>query len=171
MSAKKIFYFALLALAPYLGIAAMYFLSEQKILLLVLIALIEGLTFTLTLICVYKSQKNRWDAHALAKAVMIVKLIHIPAYVMNFVFACLCLMMLFTFPGALIYFITDCIALMMSGLVVTSAMLRAMSENPRICGKYLWIIPLQFVFCADVFATVFLYKKLKEEKENKILNP
>jgi hypothetical protein len=164
-------YFALLAVVPYLGIAVMYLLSEENIYALLLILLFEMLMFALTLICVYKSQKNRWDVYSLARAITIVKLIHIPAYIMNFVFACLCLMMLFTFPGALIYFITDCIALMMSGLVVTSAMLRAMSENPRIFGKYLWIIPLQFVFCADVFATVFLYKKLKEEKENKVLNP
>ena len=171
MSAKRIFYFALLVLAPYLGIAAMYFLSEQNILLLVLIALIECLTFTLTFGCVYKSQKNRWDAYSLAKAVMIVKLIHIPAYVMNFVFACLCFMMLFTIPWALIYFVTDCIALVMSGLVVTSATLRAMNENPKAFNKYVWIIPLQFVFCADVFAAVFLYKKLKAEKENVPQNP
>lgn len=164
-------YFALLAVVPYLGVAAMYLLSEEKIYALLLVALFEILMFALTLICVYKSQKYKWDAYRLAKAVMIVKLIHIPAYIMNFVFGCLCLMMLFTAPGALIYFITDCIALIMSSLVAVSATLRAMNENPRGFNKYIRFIPLQFIFCADVFATVFLYKKLKAEKSDNMTNP
>lgn len=129
------------------------------------------LMFGMTLICVYKSQKDRWDAYRIARAVMIVKLIHIPAYIMNFVFGCLCLMMLFTIPFALIYFITDCIALIMSSLVAVSATLRAMNENPGGFNKYIWVIPLQFIFCADVFATVFLYKKLKAEKSDNLTNP
>lgn len=170
MGFKKIFYFALLAIAPYLGVAAMYFLSEEKILILVLLILLEILTFALTLICVYKSQKNKWDAYSLMRAVMIVKLIHIPAYIMNFVFAAMCFMMLFTIPAALIYFITDCIALVMSGLVVTSAVLRAMNEKPRVFNKYIWVIPLQYIFCVDVFATAFIYKKLKTEQLNKVIN-
>lgn len=171
MGFKKIFYFTLLALAPYLGIAAIYFLAEQKILMLILTGLVLSFTFTLTLVCVHKSLKNKWDAYNLARAVMIVKLIQIPAYCLNFVFACLCFMMLFTFPFAIIYFITDCIALVMSGLVATSAVLRAIDEKPKIFSRYIWTIALQFVFCADVVATIFIYKKLKTEKENKSENP
>lgn len=149
----------------------MYLLAEEKILMLILLALLVIVTFALTLICVYKSQKDKWNACSLIRAVMIVKLIHIPAYIMNFICAVMCFMMLFTFPGALIYFITDCIALVMSGLVVTSAVLRAMDENPKAFNKYFWLIPVQFVFCADVFATVFLYKKLKTEKQINLTSP
>lgn len=149
----------------------MYLLAEEKILMLILLALLVIVTFALTLICVYKSQKDKWNTYSLIRAVTIVKLIHIPAYIMNFVFGCLCFMMLFTFPGALVYFITDCITLVMSGLIVTSAVRRAMDENPKAFNKYCWLIPVQFVFCADVFATVFLYKKLKTEKQMNLTSP
>lgn len=171
MGFKKISYFALLALTPYLGVAAMFFLSEQKILMLIMIGLVLVFTTILTITCVHKSLKNKRDAYNLARAVMIVKFIQIPAYILNFVFAFLCFMMLFTFPFAIIYFITDCIALVLSGLVATSAVLCAISENPKVFSRYIWLIPLQFVFCADVVATVFIYKKLKAEKENKSENP
>lgn len=171
MGAKKIFYFALLAAVPYFGIAVAYLLMEQQILLLVLLVLIEFLTFILTLVCVGKSQKNKWDSYGLMRNVMIVKLIHIPAYIINLVFGVLSFMMLFTFPMGIIYFITDCMALVMSGLVMTAAMLRLMNENPVLFRKYIWVIPLQFIFCADFFATAFIYKKLKEGKMNKIENP
>ena len=171
MGFKKIFYFALLALTPYLGVAAMFFLSEQKILMLIMIGLVLVFTTILTIACVHKSLKNKGDAYNLARAVMIVKFIQIPAYIFNFVFACLCFMMLFTFPFAIIYFITDCIALVLSGLVATSAVICAINEKPEVFSRYIWLIPLQFVFCADVVATVFIYKKLKAEKENKSENP
>ena len=171
MGIKRIFYFTLLAIVPYLGVAAMYLFSEGQFLMLALLILLVGLTFALTLACVYKSQKNKWDAYGLLRTVMIIKLIHIPAYIMNFVFGVLCFMMLFTAPGALLYFITDCIALVMSGLIVTSATLRMIDENPQDFRKYIFVVPLQFVFCADVFATVFLYKKLKAQKINNTTNP
>ena len=170
MNAKKIFYFALLAAVPYFGIAAAYFLMQQ-IWMLVALILTGFLIFLLTLVCVYKSQKNKWDAYSFTRAVMIVKIIQIPAYIINFVCCILSFMMLFTFPAGFLYFFTDCMALVMSGLVMTAAMLRVMNESPVWFKKYIWVIPLQFVFCADFFATVFIYKKLKTKKENKSENP
>lgn len=183
MNFMKRIYFVLLTVAPYLVVLTVGILFENSYNiterffndnfynLAIPVALVIILTLCLTFVYVYKCHKNKWEAYSLAKTMMIIKIIHIPAYIAIFVLGAICALTVFSLAFTYLFIIFDYLLLVMSGLMTSSAVLRAMDENPKAFKKYFWLIPVQFVFCVDVFATVLLYKKLKTEKQMSLTNP
>ena len=102
--------------------------------------------------------RKRWTARELALADLLIKLVHIPAYVVWFVLG----VAMILFLGPLIAFVMDAMAILLSGLVGLAAVLRCRAEG-RLTRKAAVIHGvLQFIFCADVFSAVWVYRKSKE---------
>lgn len=102
--------------------------------------------------------RKGWTVRELALANMLVKLVHIPAYVFWFAAGIL----FFLFMGAPLAFMMDAMAISLSGLVGLGAVLRCKKEG-ILTGKQTVIHGiLQFVFCADVVSAIILYRKTKE---------
>ena len=104
--------------------------------------------------------RGQWDGHKLALAVMIVKLVHIQNYGMLFLGA-VGLGLLFPAIAVLIW-IVDVMTISLTGLIGLAAVLRCRADK-RLTSKAALVNGiLQFVFCADVFSAIWVYRDSKE---------
>lgn len=168
---KKVLYAAALlsvAAFPYLYIAELY--SAYVIggaarapidpALLVWLFRLAGLAAALALFFT----RSRWKGRELALAGMLIKLVQIPAYVLWFAVG----MMFFLFMGPVLAFFVDMQTILLSGLVGLAAVLRCKAEGKLERKAVVIHGILQFIFCADVFSAVWVYRKSRKEKENSI---
>lgn len=119
------------------------------------------IAIVLSLVSFIFSLVKIWDEVSLAKVSLVIKLIQIPAYVCIFilgvVFAILPIMMVVTI--VLIFF--DYLTLILTGMITISSVINAVRKGLFTYRETWWIILLQFVFCADVVATIIWNNKLK----------
>lgn len=108
------------------------------------------------------AKKEQWNPLVLGKAVTIVKLLQIPAYVAIFALGFMLFISLLTIPFALLLVVIDGITLWATGLCQAGAVLSGYQQG-RLTKKeaFLWILP-QFFFCADVIGSVCFYRKMKK---------
>lgn len=116
----------------------------------------------LTACCAVLAIVRRWDALSLAKTAMIIKCLQIPAYIVILVLGVLMTITLFTVPFVLVLAAIDYLTLLMTGLLNSAAVIAAIRARVLTLKDTWWIIALQFVFCADVAASVLLYGRLKK---------
>lgn len=110
------------------------------------------------LFILYFTHKGELETHSIALANMVVKLLQIPAYALWFVMGAA----MFLFGFFMVSFIVDVLTIALSGLVGLGAVLRCKKEG-LLNGKQALVYGiLQFVFCADVFSAIILYRKTKE---------
>ena len=94
------------------------------------------------------------DPHDLIRASFLVKLTHIPAYVIVFIFGVLAAIMIFmTLPLILMLILFDCIVLFFSSSLSVFSLAKNIKNN-----KILYVVALicQFFFCADVISLFVL---------------
>ncbi len=116
----------------------------------------------LGIICFAFSIYNKWDALSLAKTVMIIKLIQIPAYVLIFALGVFLAITIFAFPLSIGLFLFDCFSLFLTGALVVSAAINSIKQGLFKLKDILWVMILQFFFCADVISSIIFYVKLKK---------
>ena len=98
---------------------------------------------------------------ALFRASMIIKLLHIPSYVLIFIIGLLCLITIFTFAITIVLMILDCMTIFLTGLIGLCGIIRSFKENKLSKNEAIIHGVLQFVFCADVISSIMVYKKTK----------
>lgn len=121
--------------------------------------------FVSPLICniVYMVLSKNADTGELIRAALIIKLVHIPAYVMIFLFCLVAsIMILMTFPLILMLMLFDYIVLLSSGMISVFALAKNIKYN-----KKLSIIALicQFFFCADVISLFVMHRISKKQAQ------
>ena len=124
------------------------------------------ITMVLCIICFALSIYKKWDALSLAKTVMIIKLVQLPAYVLIFVLGVLLTITVFTYPISIGLFLFDCLSLFLTGVLAVSAVINSLIQGAFKLRNVLWIIVLQFVFCADLVSSIIFYVKLKKINDN-----
>ena len=124
-----------------------------------------GLFFILPLVCnmafIILSRKD--DPYKLISSALIVKLVHIPSYVIIFVMGLISSLMIFmTLPLILMLILFDYIVLITSSFVSVFALAKNIKEK-----KTLSILALicQFFFCADVISLFVLWIISKNQKK------
>ena len=125
------------------------------------------LTGMLSIVCFFVSIYKKWDAISLAKTAMIMKLVQVPAYVLIFALGAVFVITIFTIPFSIGLFVIDCLSVFMTGLFVVSSVIATIKSNTFTLKEVIWVILLQFVFCADVISSIVFYIKLK--RANKLL--
>ena len=181
---KKLFLLSIpTLLSPYIAIftLAVVFLSTKVKLfeaimesifqndgLLLIAALIIYLLLTIALgiACFFISTFKFCDALSAAKTAMLIKLIQIPAYVVIFVLGVAMTIAIWTIPFTIALFWIDCLCLFLTGLPILSSIICALRQGTIKFREVIWVIILQFVFCADVVAAIIYYKRLKEAPVN-----
>ena len=176
---KKLFLYSVpIVLVPYLALfalAAIFFFAtvpffrwlmetifdNNALYLIAALFLYCLLAVVLSVVFFFVSIRKNWDALSLAKFAMIVKLIQAPAYLCIFVLGCLFLVTIFTIPFTIGLFLIDCLSVFITGLFVISSVIIAIRQNIFTFKEVFWVILLQFIFCADVIASVVFYIKLK----------
>lgn len=117
----------------------------------------------LSLICsivwLFRSIAHEQNTCEAAKAAMMLKLIHIPAYLLIFLCSLLFLITIFTAGLSLVLLLLDAITITASGLIGLAAVLRCKDEH-LLTGKAALLQGLlQFVFCIDIISIIWIYRK------------
>ena len=182
MKKNCIWYILPTALLPYIALgvlAIIFFSAKSPVLDAVMESVFRGnmwyLVAVLLLFCllaaalsaVYfvRSIRKEYDALQLAKCAMVVKLLQVPAYIAIFVLGVLLVLAIFTIPFALGLFLIDCLTLLLTGLMTVAAAINAVRQGHCKTKETVWVIILQFIFCADVVAAAVFYRKLKNTKK------
>lgn len=105
---------------------------------------------------------KKWDAASLAKTAWIVKLIQIPAYLAIFVLGVIFLTSIFLFAFTLVLMLLDYASILMSGMLCSAAVINGSRSGKIRLKSNIWIIVLQFIFCADVIAAGICHRRLKK---------
>ena len=107
--------------------------------------------------------RGQWEGQKLALANMIVKLLHIGHYVTMFLFAASGALILFLFPMLVaIALAADVMTIVLSGIVGLAGVVRCRMEGRLTTGAAIVNGILQFVFCADVFSAIWVYRKSRK---------
>jgi hypothetical protein len=168
---RKDLQFFLIALFPYLIIFALicifkgYFMdtvfhNNAYSLLLTLIVLYVA-ALVCAVIAFITSFEKKIKILEVLRINMIMKLIHIPAYLFIFVVGLLCMLSIFTIGITIVLMIFDGMTIVLSGLIGLGGVIRSLREN-KISKKAAVIHGiLQFVFCADIINSIVMYRTIK----------
>lgn len=91
---------------------------------------------------------------------MVIKLIHIPAYIAIFLFGLLCMLTIFTVGISFVLVIYDVLAILFSGMIGLVGVIQAFREKKLSLGKAVTHGIFQFVFCIDVISSIIVYRKV-----------
>ncbi len=94
---------------------------------------------------------------------MIIKLLHIPAYLLIFIFGLLCMITIFTIGVTFILMILDGMTIILSGLIGISSIINGLRENKISLKQAVIHGVLQFIYCVDVISSIVLYRTVKNE--------
>lgn len=97
------------------------------------------------------------DATEILRINMIIKLIHIPAYLILYIVGVICLLTIFTFGISIALVIIDIMIIVLSGLIGLGGIIRSVKENKIRKETGIIFAVLQFVFCVDVIIAIVAY--------------
>lgn len=118
--------------------------------------------FGLTVLALILALVQKWDSTSMAKTVMIIKLIQIPAYIVIFVLGVICFVTIFTLAFSFFFILFDLAVIAMSGMLQTAAVIAAKRKGQLSGFQVPLFILLSYIYCADVVAAVMLYVMLKK---------
>ena len=129
------------------------------------LSLFVGLVFILPLACniVFVVLSRNDGPYKLLQVALIVKLVHIPSYVIIFVMGLVSSLMIFmTLPLILMFILFDYMVLITSSFISVFALAKNIKKN-----KILSIVALicQFFFCADIISLFILWIVSKKQKQ------
>ncbi len=179
MNSKRIWYIIPQAILPYfiLFILAIVFysnklpffqyimeniLNNNGLWLLLILFIYCIITSIISIICFINSIRKNWDPLSTAKCATVLKLAQVPAYYVIFILGVLFFLTIFTFAFSIILIWLDCLCLCFSALLILSSTINANRKGIMTFSETTWVIILQFVFCADVVASIIYFKKLQK---------
>ena len=107
---------------------------------------------------------KKWNAQELLRINMAIKLIHIPAYLLIFIVGLACMLTIFTFPISFVLLLLDGMTITLSGLIGLAGMIRCVGENKLSKKAAATHGILQFIFCADIFSSIIVYRTIRTTK-------
>ena len=144
-----------------------YKTSNTFLIVLIFIAVICNLySFITSFSFIFSAKKGKYTGKELAKLNMIIKVVQIPAYIIHFCLGLLGLIMsVWGIPIILWAIFIDFITIVLSGTVGISAAISAQKENTLSTGQAVLFSILGFVYCVDVFISIFLFIRVKRENK------
>lgn len=106
------------------------------------------------------------DAKELLRVNMIIKLIHVPAYIIIFFMGLAGFITIFTVVISLALMILDVMTIFLTGLIGLGGVIKGFREQKLSLKSAIIHGILQFVFCADVFSAVIVYRRVKRAFTN-----
>lgn len=111
--------------------------------------------------------KDKVSSKKMALLAMLVKLIHIPAYILFFMIGAGGIMLIQFLAITILLFLFDCITIGFSGMLELAAVLKARSEGKLKNGEALLCGICSFIFCIDVIAAVVIYLCVRKRSGEK----
>ena len=101
------------------------------------------------------------SARELLRINMVIKIIHVPAYILIFFIGLFSLITIFTAGISVALIILDGLTILLTGLIGLAGIIRAFVENKLPKKTAILHTVLQFIFCADVVSSIVVYRKVK----------
>lgn len=168
---RKYLQFVLIALFPYLIVFALicifkgYFMDtvfHNNVYSLLLVLLILYFVALVCAVAVFiKGITKKKKSLEILHFNMIIKLIHIPAYLLIFVFGLLCTITIFTIGITIVLMILDGMTIVLSGLIGLGGVIGSLREDKISIKKAVMHGILQFVYCADIISAIVIYRTVK----------
>ena len=114
---------------------------------------------------------RRTDAHAAARLNLIVKFCQVPAYIVIFVLGLLFLITVLGMMFALFFMLFDCLTITMTGLIGAAASFRGALQKKNGRGLSVLLGLFQFVFIADLAASVALLLTTRNSGHKQRIQP
>lgn len=106
---------------------------------------------------------KKQDAHEILRINMLIKLVHIPAYLLIFVVGVICTITIFTIVITVLLMILDVMTIVLSGLVGLSGVIVSFKEKKISAGRAVLHGMLQFVYCGDIISSIVLFRTVKAD--------
>lgn len=153
-----------IALAPYLSFLPMLLL-ENPVVFAVSALSCFAVAITLCIAVAIFSLVKKVDSKKLALVNMIVKLVHIPAYVFLFLFGLGGIMMVQFLAITIVVFVIDCILVFTSGIFGATSAIRGKKQG-YVGDFYMTVLLVgSFVFCLDVVLSVVNYIRISKKQK------
>lgn len=127
--------------------------------------LILPVLYVVALVCAVvvfiKGITNKKKSLEILRINMIIKLIHIPAYLIIFVLGLLSTITIFTIGLAIVLLVLDLLTIAVSGLIGLGGVIGSLRENKISIKKAVIYGILQFMYCADVISSILIYRTVK----------
>lgn len=115
------------------------------------------------IIFIARHPAGKYSAAGLPFINLLVKLIHIPAYLLIFALGLLCMITIFTMGFSLFFVFFDCLTICLSGMLGVLAVW-TLYRSGKCTGPFLILHGiLQFIFVADVISAVIIYRRAKKQ--------
>lgn len=102
-------------------------------------------------------RKEKWDYLELLEVNMLIKCVQIPAYIVIFLFGLTFLFTIIIAAFSIMLVMLDCFAVILSGMVASTAIKRSVSEGVLSKGLAFLCKIGSFIFCLDVIVAIVLY--------------
>ena len=168
---KFILQLSLILLFPYLIIFAVFCMYSGFLMatvfhnnaleLLLFILIIYFFAFICTVLFVVTNLRKHKPAFEMTRISMIIKLIHIPAYIVIFLMGLLSLATIFTMGFGLVFLILNCMTIFLTGLIGASGIAQGKREEKLSKKSAVIHGILQFMFCVDVISAVIIHRRIK----------
>ncbi len=124
-------------------------------------------SFLLALLALLKKKEGL----SMARLNMIVKLCQIPAYLVIFVLGSMFFVTVFGIGFTVFFFLFDCAAIGMTGLIGAVSVFRAFAEKKLTKKEGIVFALLQFIFVADIVACILLFVRLRKRAGEEVPAP
>lgn len=141
----------------------MLFFYENMLLFLAVIGVLMIMAIVCAVICLVLGLTGKWDSLSLMKCAMIIKLIHIPAYIVIFIWGFIFFITIWLMVFTLVLAFVDYIILLTTTSLSLTAAINSQREGKCTFKGNIWFIILQFIFCTDVITAVIYYFILKKK--------
>jgi MFS family permease len=164
---KKLIPFYGIVLFPYLivfiliSIFGGYFTDDFLLFLLITLIILYVVAIVCAIAEFIKGITKKNQSTEILRINMMIKLLHIPAYLLIFVFGLLCTITIFTIGVTIVLMILDGMTILLSGLVGLGGIIGSLRENKISTKKAVIHGILQFIYCADVISSIVMYRTVK----------
>ena len=176
---KKYIFALPIFILPYIVLGAIYctytgFLMDSVfhshgLILLFWVNIIYFIGFIYSVIYAFTGLFKKDKSLEMIKMNMIIKLVHIPAYIIIFLLGLLLLITIFTMAASFYFIFVDGLTIFCSGLIGFVAILKGTKENKVDKQKFIKYSILQFVYCFDIFYAVHVFRQSKKISNESIL--
>ena len=140
--------------------------QHNLLLLLIIPVVFWGAAMAGMIVQIRKTQRQGQSGQDLAKMNLVVKAIQIPAYGALFICGVLFLLTVFTFAFSFVLVIFDGMAICLTGILGGAAAWRCRREGILSRKQAAFCGCLQFIFCLDIFAALWMYRRAKKQRSN-----
>lgn len=137
--------------------------DSYELLLLALPVICYMLGIINTIVIIVRSFRGNKDVEDVVKLNMLIKLIHIPAYVLIFFMGAVTMITIFTSVLSLVFVFLDMITIICTGAIGLSSAMKCKRAGLISGLRALVYGIIQFIFCIDIVSAVMLYMNIKKK--------